>query len=487
MPVSRSYLAVVALLLVGCLSPQALQAQSSDAWQRPEGPAPAWLKAGEERLKRMAQTRKALARRVSFDFEGVPLHEAMQAISRQINVPIRINDIALDDNGNERNEPVTGRGREVRVSAMSEQLLSQFDLTLVVHESDLEVTSKDAAESQPSVLVYDVAFKASGSGNLNSLVQIIGSSIDPDQWRDFGGTGDSFLCDMGSALLVSSTDETHRKIAEFLSSLVTIPTGSAAVFDAGTSTPRDALVAPGKMTLPAGRNYTLIRMVPVKGTFAVPAKDNLSNTAEIKKFEPVDTKPAWLDEYPQAEEDDLRAMLFEPVSVDIKGQPLSEAVKQILDTHRIEYWINAVALDDAGVTPDQPVTFTVKDTSVHEALDRLLSPLSLAYRLDGSRVIITAEDDAQRQLSRRIYNLAYLSDKPIDLQSFLLALTNLVNPEDWRDYGGTGDATILPIGSQLVIAASENTFFKIDCLMAQLRQIKPSNFPSASQSSSTTK
>lgn len=479
-------------------------AQSSSMWKKPEGDPPAWLTADADRWSRLNDTRKVLAKKVTYDFEGVPLREVMVELGRQVGVPIHINEVELDNAGQSSDQPVTAHGKNIRLSEVKEQILRPLDLSWRIRESDIELSSNDDISGEPVLMIYDLAYKTQESADLEYLSELISQTIDCDEWRDYGGTGDSTLLAFGSALIVVAPDGTQGKIAEFLAQLNKLPVGSAlnnlrpqrvAALGIGMPINDTAAIAriirneeplrAGKITLPPGREYTLVKLVESKSNTPPMSADKSSTNAPGKWTQPQTSPPAWLSADLSADRQELLKKLREPVSVEINQEPLNQAMVKLLKGPGIAFWIDAVELDNAGQSFDVPVSISLQQASLSEVLDRMLKPLDLTYRIDGQRLEITSNDDAESEPSTRVYDMAYMSEKPFDVSLLANVIAATVDPDAWRDYGGTGDSAIICSGSQLFISAADTTFMKIDSLMNQLSKLHPDNLPTAKATEST--
>lgn len=490
MVVRRDFVAWLgSLTLVAILTFPSISQEPTAAWKRPEGTPPAWLTADAARWARRNETRKAMTKKVTYNFQGIPLNNAMQEISRQVGVPIYINEVELDHCGCSSDLPVTAQGKELRLSELKEQILGPLDLNWRIRETEIEITSDDDVSAEPFVLVYDLAYKSHEATDPQSLIDVLAQTIDSDEWRDYGGTGDSAMLTFGSALIVSAPDDTHRKIAEFISGLNKFPVSDnlAKVHprlpDPTGQPPAEVanmirVVRPGeplsaaRITLPAGRDFTLVKMVESK-----PEAAKVAASAPKQWTPPSSPAPAWLSADLTADREAILAKLREPISVDIKNLPLNQAMAELLKGAGIAFWIDSVELDNVGTSFDVPVSVSLKQTSLSEVLERVFKPLDLTYRIDGQRLEITSTDAASSELSPRVYDMAHLSEKPFDMALLTQVITATVDPDEWRDFGGIGDATIIPSGSQLFISASDSTYIKIESLLYQLTMLHPDNFP----------
>lgn len=477
--------------LVLCVQ-QASLAQTSPAWKKPEGEPPAWLTADAPRWARLNETRKILAKKATYDFDAVPLKKVVAELSRQLGVPFYINEVELDNIGCGPDAPVTARGKDVRLGEIREQIFVPMQLDYRIHESDIEVTSTDDVENEPDLRVYDLAFKTREAVELDNLVSIVAQTIDSDQWRDYGGTGNSTLLSFGSALVVYAPEDTHRKLTEFLSQLNKLPVATeglkaklepiaATSFEHLATTVRSVRngeqLRQGRITLPVGRDFTLVRLVETKPEIAAKLTNQSPRNGNGKWTQPNAPMPAWAETSNANERNTLLAKMRELVSVEFSATPLNQALAELFKSGGVDFWINVVELDNAGQSFDVPITVKLDKTSLTETLQRILKPLDLTYRVDGRRVEITSNDDAANQPNTRVYDMASMSEKPFDLSLLSSVIAATVDPDEWRDYEGTGWSVIVSSGSQLFISAPETTFQKIDSFLYQLSLLHPDNLP----------
>jgi hypothetical protein len=467
-------------------------AQTVAGWKKPEGPAPQWLKADAERLARIDETRKAMSAKVTYDFNGTPLREALEQLGRQLNVSFVINDIELDNAGQTGDVPITAHGTDVRLIDAKEQILKPLDLNWRAGESYIEISSSVDVASEPSLMIYDLAYKSQEAVDLESLSGVIASSIDPDEWQDYGGTGCSTIMPFGSALVISTPDDTQTRIGQFLSQLNKFPVRSSTIQQRQPPTGLTGIVSgiaitvtarqesqslpAGRVTLPQGRNYVLIRYVENK-----PGTENSGETAADKSVRkwapPKSSQPFWINSSSAAEREKVGAKLREPIALDVAGVSLEVALTKLLGSAEVPFWIDHLELDNAGQSADVPVTLKTSGSSLHDVLSRVLKPLDLAYRIEAQRLEITSSDDAENHFTERVYDMAYLSEKPIDMEQLIRVIATSVDHDEWAAFGGTGDSVIVASGSQLFVAAPDSTRIKLESFLHRLTLLHPDNLP----------
>ncbi len=192
-------------------------------WKVAEGEPPAWLQSSElELADREMQERVRLKLRqvITVDFQSLPLRQALEHISETTGLPILVDKVELAAVGIDPDSPVTVKGTDISVRELLRRLLKSIEnadagLTYTVHESSIEFTSKEAADADPAIRYYDLAYVLPNDSHLQSVVNAIQQSIYPDSWLEAGGT--NTITNVGSMLIVASPEIIHEKIELMLS------------------------------------------------------------------------------------------------------------------------------------------------------------------------------------------------------------------------------------------------------------------------------
>ena len=107
-------------------------------------------------------------------------------------------------------------------------MLGELDLTYVIRDEVLVITTKTEAENMIVVKVYpvfDLAVRSGEGGGERSaldyrnLIQLIQSTAAPVTWQDVGGPGSMESFANFGALVVSQTTDVHEEIAQHLRAL----------------------------------------------------------------------------------------------------------------------------------------------------------------------------------------------------------------------------------------------------------------------------
>ena len=182
-------------------------------WNRPEGDAPFWLQNGKAQAEALEMMREKLSEPREVSFEEAPLEDVVKKLNEDADVQFELNLAALTDVNADPAKPVTinysGPRREIL-----RRILEPLALAFIVRESSIEITSKNAAEGNLALRVYDLGFVQSDSKKIVALVNAIEQSIEPDDWIYQGGNGTISV--IGQMLVVSATEKAHSGIEMLL-------------------------------------------------------------------------------------------------------------------------------------------------------------------------------------------------------------------------------------------------------------------------------
>lgn len=130
-----------------------------------------------------------------------------------------------------------------------------------------------------------------------------------------------------------------------------------------------------------------------------------------------------------AEERIFRA-LDDIATLEFIETPLADVVEFLKDAHNIPIEIDTKALDDVGLSTDVPVTRNLKGITLRSALRLMLRELDLTYMIRDEVLLITTPEEAETQLTTKVYPVADLV-MPI--------ITNSINPfQGGGGFGGVG-------------------------------------------------
>lgn len=168
---------------------------------------------------------EALEEPVVIELAEVPLSDALDLIAQQQRIPLLIDREALDDAGvdpalNAATLKVTG----IRLRSALNLLLRPFELTWLIEDDVLTVTTQEHADSKLFTKIYPVADLLEptlqdplGSPTIDDLLQVLESCVAPESWTNVGGSGSAAA--IQGSLIVSQSYPVHQQIARLFEEL----------------------------------------------------------------------------------------------------------------------------------------------------------------------------------------------------------------------------------------------------------------------------
>jgi hypothetical protein len=156
------------------------------------------------------------------DFVDTPLEEIVSALQDAYKIPVQLDRPALDEIGLDSSEPVTISLNNVSLRSAMRLMLEQLQLTYMIRDEVLMITTRDAAEKRLTTCVYDVRGIADVTGksiDFDSLIDTIVSCIETESWAENGG-GEAQIRPVNPGLLViSQAQSVHEEIRALLETL----------------------------------------------------------------------------------------------------------------------------------------------------------------------------------------------------------------------------------------------------------------------------
>lgn len=153
-----------------------------------------------------------------------------------------------------------------------------------------------------------------------------------------------------------------------------------------------------------------------------------------------------------------------------EGTPLEEVLAFLREGHDAPLVMDTIALDELGLGPDEPVSISVANVRLGQALRLLLSPLELTCVVADGVILVTSEEEALTKLSIAVYDVRDLLLKG-DYDSLTEIITATIASDTWAENGG-GEAEIraYPQRGSLIISQTSSVHQEIAALFAALRQ-----------------
>lgn len=159
--------------------------------------------------------RDALEENISVDFEDTPLESAIQQLAELADIDIRLDVSALRNARIREREPVTLKLEDRSLETVLQAAVLDLDLTWIIRNGCLWVTSKDEAENYLKTAVYDVRDLCRDADESDSLMLAITSQAEPASWDNVGGEGSIEYAKPG-VLVIGHRERVHNKVLELL-------------------------------------------------------------------------------------------------------------------------------------------------------------------------------------------------------------------------------------------------------------------------------
>jgi hypothetical protein len=172
-----------------------------------------------------ARILRSLETPVSVEFEDRPLIEVIQYFSGSMGVSMRIDERSLEDASIAADTPVSCDFQSITLRSALRSMLGRLDLTYVIKNEMLIVTTPEKAGNELITRVYlvrDLVVQVSGDRSYHAyqqLIDLVTATIAPTTWDEVGGPGAIHEFRPAMAVVISQTREVHEQVVELLESV----------------------------------------------------------------------------------------------------------------------------------------------------------------------------------------------------------------------------------------------------------------------------
>jgi hypothetical protein len=185
----------------------------------------------------------------------------------------------------------------------------------------------------------------------------------------------------------------------------------------------------------------------------------------------------------------IRKVLREPLTskgLEFADAPLSEVLDFIHSEYEIEVALDLKALDDLGLSPNEPVTVNLRSITLGAALRILLRQLDLTYTVRDEVLLIQSEDAAISNPITAVYPVmdlleANVRETKADALKRLVDVVMAAAPDHGWD-GQTGSIEAVQPGL-IVISDTQSAHEQFQHLLAAMRQARDHKFDPSVQDS----
>ncbi|MFO0942406.1 MAG: sigma-70 family RNA polymerase sigma factor [Pirellulales bacterium] len=224
------------------------------------------------------------------------------------------------------------------------------------------------------------------------------------------------------------------------------------------------------------------QLVPLGGGARRGASTPKEPAPIVKWKAPEGNKPSWMTSGPDSEKieymkDQVKIRFRDTICKDgfnFQSTPLNRAFSSIGDELKIRVFLNMAELDEEGIQAETPVTLELPECSYREAIELMLKPLGLSYRIrEFGLEITTAVDVDDSDGVIRTYDLSYLYSDSSNVDALINTILNSIEPDSWTQNGGSSSISV--VGSMLVVSCPDSTHYKIEDLLRAISKMSPSN------------
>jgi hypothetical protein len=159
-------------------------------------------------------------------FTEEPLENIIDFLQAEYKIPILLDLPALEDAGLISAMPVTARLKNMSLRSALRLLLKPTDLTYVLRNEVLLITTRDSAQSKLVTGIYDVRdlrqavrppnqpAGASAWADYDELIGVLTECVSPETWKENGGGRGNVRRIHPGILVVYQSPEVHSEIAE---------------------------------------------------------------------------------------------------------------------------------------------------------------------------------------------------------------------------------------------------------------------------------
>lgn len=135
--------------------------------------------AGRRQAIAQRHLRKALESPTTLEFIETPLKDVVDYLKDLHGIEIQIDQRALDGVGVSSDSPVTRNLKGISLRSALTLMLKELELTYCIQHEVIQVTTRDAVDSQVSVQTYSAADIADDEAAATALTKVVEMTLDP--------------------------------------------------------------------------------------------------------------------------------------------------------------------------------------------------------------------------------------------------------------------------------------------------------------------
>lgn len=152
------------------------------------------------------------------DFPETELEEVVDFLRNEYEIPIQIDYAALDELGISPGDPVDVNVEDISLSSALRIMLRPLDLTTMIEDEVLLITTEEYAETRLLVGVHPVGDLLTDLSGGEELIEVLLSTVASESWAENGG-GEAEIRPFNGMLVISQTQAVHEQLSETLNAL----------------------------------------------------------------------------------------------------------------------------------------------------------------------------------------------------------------------------------------------------------------------------
>jgi len=160
---------------------------------------------------------ETLAQRTTLEFIETPLQDVVDFLKDLHAVEIQIDHRALEDVGVGTDEPVTKNVKGVTLRSALNLMLREMDLTFIIRDEVLLITTPEVAENHKLLRVYNVKPLVDEEHTSEALADVVIATLPYEHVSDEAGAIEVFR----ELLVVRAPERTHQHVRETLGEIAT--------------------------------------------------------------------------------------------------------------------------------------------------------------------------------------------------------------------------------------------------------------------------
>jgi hypothetical protein len=183
-----------------------------------------------EAIKRIESALRGPLKSNGLDFVDVPLEEVVNLLQEDYGIPIQVDGPALESVGLDVTEKVTANLHNISLRSALRLLLKRLQLTYVIQDEVLMITTPEEAESQLLTCVYDLrgVTPDTSEKTVNDVIDTIASCVATNTWAKNGGGEAEIKALAPGLLIISQTQAVHEEIVGLLDTIRDVRTEKTA-------------------------------------------------------------------------------------------------------------------------------------------------------------------------------------------------------------------------------------------------------------------